>query len=213
MNLDAKVAIVTGAGDGIGRAIALAMAAADAHVAVTDINENAAHETVALIAQAGNPDALAIAADVGEVAQINAMVDKAAAHFGPLDIMVNNAGVTRRADIMDLTEEDFDWINRINAKGVFFCRQRAAREMIPRHQGVIINIASIAGRGFAGTTNAIYAASKGCVISLTKIAALQLARYNLNINAVCPGIVATGLIERALATRAEQFTAVPQTFE
>ena len=88
--------------------------------------------------------------------------------FGQIDILVNNAGVTRRADIMDLTEADWDRIHRVNAKGVFFCLQRVAREMIPRRSGRIINIASIAGKGYAGTSNAAYAASKGAVISLTK---------------------------------------------
>ena len=100
---------------------------------------------------------------------------------------MNNAGVTRRAYIMDLTEADWDRIMRVNGKGVFFCLQRVAREMIPRRSGVIINIASIAGKGYAGTSNAIYAGSKGAVIGMTRIAALQLARHNINVNADLPG--------------------------
>ena len=122
--------------------------------------------------------------------------------FGQIDVLVNNAGVTRRAYIMDLTEADWDRIVRVNGKGVFFCLQRVAREMIPRRSGVIVNIASIAGKGYAGTSNAIYASSKGAVIALTKIAALQLARHNLNVNAVCPGSTVTALSEDNLATRA-----------
>jgi len=108
-------------------------------------------------------------------------------------VLVNNAGVTRRAYIMDLAEEDWDRIHRVNAKGVFFCLQRVAREMIPRRSGRIVNMASIAGKGFVGTSNAIYAASKGAVISLTKTAAQQLGQHNINVNAVCPGIVRTSL--------------------
>jgi NAD(P)-dependent dehydrogenase (short-subunit alcohol dehydrogenase family) len=96
------------------------------------------------------------------------MVRQALATFGQIDILVNNAGVTRRADIMELTEADWDRIHRVNAKGVFFCLQRVAREMIPRRSGRIINIASIAGKGYEGTSSAAYAASKGAVISLTK---------------------------------------------
>src|SRR5205085_7139515 len=112
------------------------------------------------------------------------MVRRVVDTFGQIDILVNNAGVTRRAYIMDLTEDDWDRIMRVNGKGVFFCLQRVAREMIPRRSGVIVNIASIAGKGFAGASNAIYAASKAAVMGLTRIAALQLARHVDNVNAI-----------------------------
>ena len=105
---------------------------------------------------------------------------------------------------MNLTEEDWDRMHRVNAKGVFFCLQRAAQEMIPRREGRIINIASIAGRGFPGTSNAAYAASKGAVISLTKTAAQQLARHNLNVNAICPGVTMTEMVTRLVTQRAEK---------
>jgi NAD(P)-dependent dehydrogenase (short-subunit alcohol dehydrogenase family) len=192
MELSGQVAVVTGAGQGIGRAAALALAAAGANVVAADINGQNARETAAAVAATGR-QGLAIEVDVGSVEAIDRMVAQAVASFGSIDIMVNNAGVTRRADIMDLTEDDWDRIHRVNAKGVFFCLQRAAREMIPRRSGRIINIASIAGKGFAGTSNAIYAASKGAVISLTKTAAQQLGRHNINVNAVCPGIVRTAI--------------------
>jgi NAD(P)-dependent dehydrogenase (short-subunit alcohol dehydrogenase family) len=93
---------------------------------------------------------------------------------------------------------------RVNAKGVFFCLQRVAREMIPRRSGAIVNIASIAGKGFAGASNAIYAASKGSVIALTRIAALQLARHDITVNAVCPGTTLTALSEANVAARARE---------
>ena len=98
-------------------------------------------------------------ADAGDVGAIDGMTRTVLDAFGRIDVLVNNAGVTRRAYIMDLTEADWDRIMRVNGKGVFFCLQRVAREMIPRRSGVIINIASIAGKGYAGTSNAIYAAS------------------------------------------------------
>ena len=192
LSLSNQVALVTGAGQGIGKATALALAAAGANVVAVDINGQSAKEAAAAVTAAG-PKGLAIQADMGSLPDIDRMVAETIAAFGKIDVLVNNAGVTRRAYIMDLTEEDWDRIHRVNAKGVFFCLQRVAREMIPRKSGRIINIASIAGKGFPGTSNAIYGASKGAVISLTKTAAQQLGQHNINVNAVCPGIVRTSL--------------------
>jgi len=201
MTLSDRVAIVTGAGTGIGKAAALALARAGAHVAAVDIDAGLAKSTADAVSQLGRRG-LAVETDVGDVAAIDAMVRRVIAAFERIDVLVNNAGVTRRAYIMDLTEADWDRIMRVNAKGVFFCLQRVAREMIPRRSGVIINIASIAGKGYAGTSNAIYAASKGGVISLTRTAAQQLAPHNINVNAVCPGTTVTALSEDNVATRA-----------
>ena len=201
MSLAECVAVVTGAGSGIGRAIALALAGAGAHVASVDVNAATARATAEAAAKLG-PRSLALDTDVGDLVAIDRMAQRVMETFGRIDILVNNAGVTRRAYIMDLTEQDWDRIMRVNAKGVFFCLQRVAREMIPRRRGAIVNIASIAGKGYAGTSNAIYAASKGSVISLTRTAALQLARHNINVNAVCPGVTVTALSEANVAVRA-----------
>ena len=196
-----RVAIVTGAGNGIGKAIALALAEAGAHVAAVDVDGGAAKVTADAAASRG-PRSLALDTDVGDLAAIDRMVRRVTETFGRVDVLVNNAGVTRRAYIMDLTEQDWDRIMRVNAKAVFFCLQRVAREMIPQRRGTIINIASIAGKGYAGTSNAIYAASKGSVISLTRTAALQLARHDVTVNAICPGITVTALSEANVAVRA-----------
>ena len=198
-----RVAIVTGAGRGIGAATALALAGAGADVAAVDIDKAAAEETAGLVAAAGRRS-LALATDVGDVASIDRMVSQVVHALGRVDVLVNNAGVTRRADIMDLTEADWDRIMRVNGKGVFFCLQRVAREMIPRRSGVIVNIASIAGKGYAGSSNVIYAGSKGAVIGMTRLAALQLARHNINVNAICPGTTVTALSNDNLKTRAHQ---------
>jgi NAD(P)-dependent dehydrogenase (short-subunit alcohol dehydrogenase family) len=204
MTLANKVALVTGAAQGIGRACALALSEAGAHVIVADIDGKGA-ETVAERIMGGQRRALAVQADVGALDQIDRMVRQAVEAVGRIDIAVNNAGVTRRADIMDLTEADWDRIHRVNAKGVFFCLQRVAREMIRQGGGGrIINTASIAGKGYAGTSNAAYAASKGAVISLTKTAAQQLAKYDINVNSVCPGVTRSALSDANLAVRAQQ---------
>jgi NAD(P)-dependent dehydrogenase (short-subunit alcohol dehydrogenase family) len=201
--LQDKIVLVTGAGAGIGRAIALAMAAEGATVAAADIDRAAAERTAADCA--GNARrAIAIEADCGDVASIDRMVAQAVAELGRLDVIVNNAGVTRAAGIMDLTEADWDRIHRVNAKGVFFCLQRAAREMMQTGGGRIINIASISGRGYAGASNAAYAASKGAVIALTMKAAHELGRHNINVNAICPGVTRTELGLRNAQTRAAE---------
>jgi len=203
MTLANQVALVTGAGQGIGKASALALATAGAHVVVADIAGEKAEATAEAIMSLQRR-ALPVQADVGNLQDIDRMVRRSLDEFGQIDILLNNAGVTRRADIMELTEEDWDRIHRVNAKGVFFCLQRVAREMIPRRGGRIINIASIAGKGYEGTSNAAYAASKGAVISLTKTAAQQLGKHNINVNSVCPGVTRTALSEANLHIRAQQ---------
>jgi 3-oxoacyl-[acyl-carrier protein] reductase len=179
------------------------MAEAGAAVAAADIDGDAAARTADKAAKF-QAKALALQADVGSLEDIDRMVERVVGEFGRLDVIVNNAGVTRRAYIMDLTEEDWDRIHRVNAKGVFFCLQRAARQMIGQGGGRIINIASIAGRGYAGTSNAAYAASKGAVIALTKTAAQQLGPHNINVNAICPGVTRTPLGDRSLVVRAQE---------
>jgi len=201
VQLKDKSVLVTGAGQGIGLATAIACARAGANVACADINEKTAREAASAVSAAGTRS-LAVVADLGSVADIDRMVAETVAAFGHIDVLVNNAGVTRRAYIMDMNEADWDRIHRVNAKGVFFCLQRVAKEMIPRRSGSIVNVASVAGKGFSGTSNAIYAASKGAVISLTFTAAQQLAPHDINVNAVCPGLVRTAIVEDLFRTMA-----------
>ncbi len=212
MILKDKIALVTGAGQGIGEACAKALAEAGATVIVADIN-GANAEKVAAAITSFQRRAVAVTADVGDVAEIQRMVDRAISEFGRIDILVNNAGVTRRADIMDITEADWDRIHRVNAKGVFFCLQTVARTMIPNRSGRIINIASISGKGYAGLSNAAYGASKGAVISLTKTAAQQLGQHNINVNSVCPGVTRTALSEASLRVRAKEQNVTVEVME
>jgi NAD(P)-dependent dehydrogenase (short-subunit alcohol dehydrogenase family) len=202
MQLNDKVALVTGAGRGMGRAISLKLAEAGAHIAVSDIDASTAEDTTVTVKQLGR-ESIALPADMGDLNDIDRMFRQAKDAFGRIDVVVNNAGVTKYLDIMDVQEEDWDRIHRVNAKGVFFCMQRAAKELIEQGQGGrIINIASIAGKGYAGTSNAAYAASKGAVISMTHIAALQLGKYDINVNAICPGSTLTTMAAETMAGRA-----------
>ncbi len=213
MTLADHVVLVTGAGSGMGRATSLLLAEQGAMVAAADINGDTAQATSAAIESAGGRS-LSLQADVGHVDEIDRMVQQTVDTFGRLDIMVNNAGVTRYLFVMDISEADWDRIHRVNAKGVFFGMQRAAQEMIKQGDGGrIINIASIAGKGYAGTSNASYAASKGAVIAMTYTAAQQLGPYNINVNAVCPGSTRTALSENNVESRAAALGMTPEELE
>ena len=197
-----KNVCITGAGNGIGRAIAIAMSNEGYNVACADIDLKQAQDTVDLISNKQN-SGIAVATDVTKIFDIKNMINKTVEAFGSLDILVNNAGVTRTSNIMDLTEKDWDWIHNVNAKGTFFCLQVAASQMIKQNKGGrIINMASVGGKGFVDVSNAIYAASKGAVISLTKTAAQELAKHEITVNAICPGITHTNILSGIVKKRA-----------
>ena len=201
MNNTSKNICITGAGNGIGRAIAIAMSKQAYNVACVDIDIDHASETLELILSQ-NGSGLAIKADVTNNSDIEYMIKSVVDAFGSLDVMVNNAGVTRTSNIMDLTEKDWNWIHDVNAKGTFFCLQIAAKQMIKQGSGGrIINMASVGGKGFVDVSNAIYAASKGAVISLTKTAAQELGKYKITVNAICPGITHTNILSGIVKKR------------
>lgn len=200
--LQAKVAIVTGAGQGIGEGIALALAAEGAHVVIAEINPETAQRTadkidaLRLIGGGSPGQALAYPVDVGDPAAVKQMVGDVVREFGRIDILIGNAGVNERVDLMDITPEQWRWLMRTNMDGLFFTMQAVARQMIAqaipgnRSNGKIVNLSSVAGRrGRASAPQ--YAASKAAVINITQSAATRLAQYNINVNAVCPGLVQT----------------------
>ncbi len=214
MALDGKVALVTGGGRGIGEATAIELAKVGADVAVADIDAGAAEEMSSAI-KSLDRRSLAIRVDIGDLSDIDAMVGTVVSEFGGIDIVVNNAGVTRHGALLDITEETWDLMQRINAKGTFFCIQRVARQMVDQGRGGrIINISSTGGKGFRGTSSPAYAASKGAIISMTYIAAVQLASHDINVNAICPGLVDTQMLRDMLAQRsAGTGTPVEQLFD
>ena len=197
-----KNVCITGAGNGIGRAIAIAMSNEGYNVTCADIDIKQANKTVEIILN-NNGFGISVETDVTKNSDIQNMINRTVNEYGTLDILVNNAGVTRTSNLMDLTEKDWDWIHNVNAKGTFFCLQEAARQMIKQNKGGrIINMASVGGKGFVDVSNAIYAASKGAVISLTKTAAQELAKYEITVNSICPGITHTNILSNIVKKRA-----------
>ncbi|MCE7987618.1 MAG: L-iditol 2-dehydrogenase [Caldilinea sp. CFX5] len=190
MKLQNKVAIVTGGAQGMGRAICLRYAQEGAHVVVADLKIEGAQKVVDEIGALGG-QAVAVAIDVRNQEQVQAMVDAAVAKFGGVDILVNNAGVGKIIPFLETTEADWDFMFDINCKGLLWCSQAVARQMIAQGRGgKIINLASQAGRRGEAFVLA-YCASKACVISMNQSMALALAPHKINVNAIAPGIVDT----------------------
>ncbi len=192
MNLHQKAAVVTGASRGIGRSIALELARRGARVVVNyQHSAEAAEEVVEAIEQAGG-EAMTAQADVSDFEQASRLIQTAIDAYGQIDILVNNAGTTRDQLLMRMKEQDWDDVIRINLKSVFNCCKVAARSMLRKRQGRIINITSVVGlAGQAGQSN--YAASKAGIIGFTKSLAKELGPRNITVNCVAPGFVITDL--------------------
>jgi NAD(P)-dependent dehydrogenase (short-subunit alcohol dehydrogenase family) len=190
LRLDGKNALVTGASSGLGRRFATTLAAAGARVAVAARRADRLETLTAEIERAGGR-AHTVALDVTDVASVRAGVAAAAAAFGPLDILVNNSGVSVTKRALELEEADYDFVMDTNAKGAFFVAQAAGRAMIAAGRpGRIINIASAAGLRVLGHLS-VYCMSKAAVIHMTRALALEWGRYGINVNALCPGYIAT----------------------
>jgi NAD(P)-dependent dehydrogenase (short-subunit alcohol dehydrogenase family) len=193
MELEGQAAIVTGAGRGIGRAIALELARLGADVIVAELSRDTAEETAAAV-QALGRKALNLHVDVTRRADLDMMAFEARRRFGRIDILVNNAGIYRGALPQDVTEEHWDSVMAVNAKAVFFASQAVLPAMVEAQRGAIVSLASMAGK--VGTvTSAPYAASKAVVISITKSLALAYAPHGIRVNCVCPGYVQTEMWE------------------
>jgi len=188
MGTEGKIAIVTGSGSGIGRAAAQKLAAEGIKVVVNDVVKEHGEKTVADIRSSGG-EATYIGADISTWDGARTLIDKTVETYGTLDILVNNAGITRDKLIKDMEEKDWDMVLNINLKGAFNCSKFATPVMVEKKYGKIVNLSSRAHLGNPGQAN--YSSSKAGIIGLTKSMALEFGRFNINVNAVAPGMVAT----------------------
>jgi NAD(P)-dependent dehydrogenase (short-subunit alcohol dehydrogenase family) len=189
VQLEGKVAIVTGAGSGIGRAIALGLAGEGTSVTIADIDVEKA-DAVAREIEATGAMATGIAVDVSSTEQVNAMVEETVKRFGRLDILVNNAGRAARGFVGEMEDQTWDGVIAVNLRGTFLCSRAAVRHMIPQRSGRIVNTAS--GLGLRGSPGgAVYGASKAAIINFTKSLAQEVARYGITVNAIAPGVTDT----------------------
>jgi 3-oxoacyl-[acyl-carrier protein] reductase len=201
LKLKGKVALVTGAAQGIGKAIALLLARNGADMVVSDINLEKAEETAKEIRAIG-PKAMAVKVDVANLSDVERMVTGILEKLAKIDILVNNAGITRDKLILRMTEEDWDAVLGVNLKGTFNCTKAVVRHMVKQRSGKIVNIASLVGQmGNAGQAN--YSASKAGVIGLTKTIAREYAQRGINVNAIAPGYIETPMTE-ALPEKAKE---------
>ncbi|MBK5275517.1 MAG: 3-oxoacyl-[acyl-carrier-protein] reductase [Desulfuromonadales bacterium] len=200
-----RVAVITGASRGIGRSIALALAAKGATIVAVDMDQEATEAVVAEL-QAAGTKALAVVGNVTAPADVERMIDVAMEAFGRVDILVNNAGITRDGLLMRMKDEDWDAVLNVNLKGAFLCTRAAFKVMSKQRYGRIINIASVVGQmGNAGQAN--YCASKAGLIGLTKSNARELAKRSITVNAVAPGFIATAMTDALSEKVREELTA------
>jgi NAD(P)-dependent dehydrogenase (short-subunit alcohol dehydrogenase family) len=196
MRLRDKVTVVTGAGSGMGAAIALAYAREGARVACADINLAGAEATVAELTKAGGTG-MALQVDTGDSDSVNKCIGEVVRNFGRIDILVNDAGISRRGPFLEHSEENWETVMRVNAKGYFLCSQAAVRVMVAQGGGAIVNISSITPAGILQNLCS-YAASKGAVDALTKHLALELVKHGIRVNAIAPGMIETNLSRERL---------------
>lgn len=200
-----RIAVVTGASRGIGRSIAMALAAKGATIVAVDMDQ-ATTEAVVAELQAAGSKALAVVGNVTVPADVERMIDAAMEAFGRVDILVNNAGITRDGLLMRMKDEDWDAVLNVNLKGAFLCTRAAFKVMSKQRYGRIINIASVVGQmGNAGQAN--YCASKAGLIGLTKSNARELAKRSITVNAVAPGFIATAMTDALSEKVRDELTA------
>jgi len=191
-----QVAVVTGAGNGIGQRIAMGLAAEGAHICIADADAAGGRKTAREVEKQGRK-AIVAEADVSRQEDVQRLIGETMQAFGQIDILINNAGIARYAPFLEYPVEDWKRTLEVNLSGYFFCAQAAARQMIPRRRGKIVNISSVLA-ATAMPNSVAYATTKGGIAAFTRILALELAPYRINVNAIGPGPILTAMAEKAL---------------
>ena len=210
MDLQGQVAIVTGAGRGIGRDTALELAKLGADIIIAEMDQNGDDTTAKLVKDVGRRAAV-IPTDVTKRTDLAQMVERTKSQFGRIDVLINNAGIYRAASTLDVTEEHWDAIMNINAKAVFFATQAVLPVMIAAKRGAIVSLASMAGK-IGSKTNLPYNASKAAVVSMTKSLALAHAADGIRVNCVCPGFVETDMWQMVARDQSKLLGMTPEEF-
>ena len=208
-DLSGKVAIVTGAGGGMGVAIARRLGSGGAKVVANDLSPEAADKTVADLQERGH-EAVAMAGDVSAIADVRRLVDATRELFGAIHVLVNNAGVLRPTRVVDIEEDEWDFIIRVNLKGTYLCSRAVLPVMQRQGWGRIVNMSSTAGRSTSTVGGAHYTASKAGVLGFTRHLAREVARDGITVNAVCPGLIDTDMVR--LTIDQEQMDAYAERF-
>ena len=195
--LDGKVAIVTGAGQGMGRAVALRLSGEGASLVVNDVNSAAAESTCALIAERGG-EALAAPGDVTSRTDVKRIVDAATGRFGGLHVLVNNAGILRPTAVIDIEEDEWDLVVDVNLKGTYLCSRASLPAMREAGWGRIVNFSSTAGKNVSTVGGAHYTAAKAGILGFTRHLAKEEAGYGITVNSVCPGLIDTEMVRSTI---------------
>ena len=196
MKLEGKVALITGAGSGLGRTIAIAFAKEGADIAVNDIDESRASEVAEIIERDCRQRAIIVKADVANDNEVDEMVDKALNEMGGIDILVNNAGIAQEfVPTVEQSVENWDHVIGVHLRGTYLCSRRVGKWMIKQERSAIVNIVSIVGfGGFPARTS--YGPAKAAIINLTQVLAVEWAKYNIRVNAIAPGYITTPMLQR-----------------
>ena len=192
--IEGKVAIVTGAGRGMGREVARKLVDLGANVVINDVSLEDAKSSIEDISNSGNNEMFAIDGDITNKNDVDNLILKTSEKFGGIDILVNNAGVLRPTKVIDIEEEEWDWVVNVNLKGTYLCSRAVLPSMISRGWGRIVNFSSTAGKNISTVGGAHYTAAKAGILGFTRHLAKEAAQFGITVNSVCPGLIATEMV-------------------
>jgi 3-oxoacyl-[acyl-carrier protein] reductase len=202
-----KIALITGAGQGMGKAVAFTLAQQGAQIAINDRNKDAAEETVSELQKLGF-NAIAVPADVTQKNDVQHMIQKTMGHFGTLHILINNAGILYPTKVIDIPEDEWDRVIDVNLKGTFLCSQAVLPTLQKNNWGRIVNFSSTAGKNISTVGGAHYTAAKAGILGFTRHLAKEVATHNITVNAVCPGLIDTDMVRNTIAPDRQQAYAI-----